>query len=107
MKLFNHQAGPVASDYANTDRAHFYIGVSSDATGQTKQPKAPIEVLGVGQTPKKIKEAKDEPGEPEPGSIRQRIRVRTAFGICTHRKPIPGIEGARSDFCGTGAEGLK
>lgn len=99
-KMWNHRSGPVKSDYYTSDRSHFYVGVSQDLTGQNERPKAPIERLGLGAVPKKLPEADDDPGEPPPNSMRQDVRVRTVFGICTHRKMKPSGTGP-TDFCGT------
>jgi hypothetical protein len=62
------------------------------------RPIAPFEVLGVGPNPKLMPNINDDPGEPSANSLRQRVRVRTVFGICTHRKKTPS---GPSDFCAT------
>jgi hypothetical protein len=104
LKLWNHRSGPVNKDFNTSDRAHFYVGVSDDVTIQNSKPKAPVESLGIGATPKKMADAFDEPGEPTPNALRQNIRVRTVVGICTHRKTNPSGVGL-TDFCGSEAEG--
>ncbi|MGE3263459.1 MAG: TadE family protein [Bacteriovoracia bacterium] len=99
LKLYNHRSGPVKSEFGYAERSHFYIGVSSEVTRGVTKPKAPTEMLGVGSSPKLLPEANDEPGEPESNAMRQRIRVRTIFGICTHRKKNKDGVGL-TDFCG-------
>jgi hypothetical protein len=99
LKLYNHRSGPVAREFAFAERSHFYIGVSAELTKGNTKPIAPVESLGVGPNPKKNKDANDEPGEPEANSLRQRVRVRTIFGICTHRKKNRNGVGL-TDFCG-------
>lgn len=98
LKLFNHRSGPMFAEFSQTRRSHFYIGVSDEVVQGDVRPKAPTEMLGVGPSPKLKKNMNDEPGEPAPNSPRQRVRVRSVFGICTHRKKTPtGL----SDFCAT------
>lgn len=99
LKLFNHRSGPIRNDFGNTDRSHFYVGVSSEVVQGAARPVAPLEALGIGASPKKNPDANDEPGEAPPGVLRQRVRVRTVFGICTHRKQLPDGSGP-TDFCG-------
>jgi hypothetical protein len=96
LKLFNHRSGPMLSEFLLVRRSHFYVGVSSKVMQSDGKPEAPTEILGVGPNPKLAKDVNDEPGEPSPNSPRQRVRVRTAFGICTHRKHTPS---GLSDFC--------
>ncbi len=96
LKLFNHRSGPMLSEFIQTKRSHFYVGVSSKVMQSDGRPEAPTEMLGVGPNPKLLPDVNDEPGEPSANSPRQRIRVRTVFGICTHRKK--GANGL-SDFC--------
>lgn len=100
LKMWNHRSGPISRDFFTSDRSHFYVGVSQELTGQNERPKAPIERLGLGAVPKKLTDANDDPGEPPPNSLRQDIRVRTVFGICTHRKMKQSGTGP-TDFCGT------
>lgn len=103
LKLYNHRSGPVAKEFAYAERSHFYIGVSSELTKGNSKPKAPVEVLGVGATPKAMKDVDESPGEPAANTKRQTIRVRTIFGICTHRKKLP--DGVLTDFCGARPSG--
>jgi hypothetical protein len=98
LKLFNHRSGPMKSDIALTPRSDFYIGVSGEVVGAGQsRPIAPTELIGVGMKPKPNTRANDDPGEPAAGELRQRVRVRTVVGICTHRKRMPS--GLLSDFC--------
>ncbi len=99
LKLFNHRSGPMFSEFAQSRRSHFYIGVSDQVVSGPTKPVAPTEMLGVGPSPKLQKGMNDDPGEPTANSPRQRVRVRTVFGICTHRKKT--IDGGLSDFCAT------
>lgn len=99
LKMYNHRSGPVLSDFGNTDRSHFYIGVSGEVIQSAANPIAPVESLGLGPSPKKNPEANDGEGEAPLGTFRQRVRIRTAFGICTHRKQVPDGSGP-TDFCG-------
>jgi len=98
LKLFNHRSGPMLAEFIQTHRSHFYIGVSSTVMQSDGRPEAPTEMLGVGPVPKLFKNVNDGPGEATSGSPRQRVRVRTVFGICTHRKRGPN---GLSDFCAT------
>lgn len=100
MKLYNHRSGPVANEFGYSDRSHFYVGVAGEVVQGVARPKAPTEILGIGTKPKKNTNANDEPGDAIPGSLRQRIRIRTVFGICTHRKMLPDHSGL-TDFCGS------
>jgi len=99
LKMFNHRSGPMFSEFAQTRRSHFYIGVSGKVVQGEVRPEAPTEMLGVGPNPKLQQDMNDEPGEPAANSSRQRVRVRTVFGICTHRKKTQS--GGLSDFCAT------
>lgn len=98
LKMFNHRSGPMFSEFSQTKRSHFYIGVSDAVVAGDVRPVAPSEIIGVGPSPKLGKGMNDEPGEPAANSPRQRVRVRTVFGICTHRKKTPS---GLSDFCAT------
>jgi hypothetical protein len=99
LKMYNHRSGPVLNEFSQTARSHFYIGVAADVVQPSGVFKAPTEMLGVGPNPQKFKGVNDDNGEAKPGSPRQRVRVRTAFGICTHRKKTgSGV----SDFCAAG-----
>ncbi|MGZ3692761.1 MAG: TadE family protein [Bdellovibrionota bacterium] len=100
LKLYNHRSGPVSTEMGYAERSHFYIGVSSEVTKGNSKPKAPVEMLGIGAQPKLLPGANDDPGEAPANSNRQRIRVRTIFGICTHRKKNKDGVGL-TDFCGT------
>jgi hypothetical protein len=98
LKLLNHRSGPMYSEFSQTRRSHFYVGVSDQVVQGDTRPVAPTEMLGVGPNPQLQRNMNDEPGEPAANSPRQRVRVRTVFGICTHRKKTPtGL----SDFCAT------
>lgn len=98
LKMFNHRSGPMLADFALTRRSMFYIGVSGQvvAAAGSVQPIAPTEMLGIGPAPTLSPNADDDPGEAAPNSLRQRVRVRTVFGICTHRKMTPT---GPTDFC--------
>ncbi len=98
LKMFNHRSGPMFSEISQSGRSHFYIGVSDEVVAGEVRPKAPTEMIGVGPSPKLAKDMNDEPGEPAANSPRQRVRIRTVFGICTHRKKAPS---GLSDFCAT------
>lgn len=105
LRLFNHRSGPMTNDFKNTQRSHYYIGVSSKITTVSdEQPEAPVEMLGIGPNPKSMDMAVDDPGEAEAGSYRQKVRVRTVFGICTHRKLNPSGVGL-TDYCGSESTG--
>jgi hypothetical protein len=110
-KMFNHRAGPgntaskdIGGDGGSLDdlgslrRSAFYIGVSRDVIDGSTEVPAPVFSLGVGPNPKVNPNADDSRGEIAAGSLRQRIRVRTAFGICTHRKFDPATMNY-TDFC--------
>ncbi|MGZ3705434.1 MAG: TadE/TadG family type IV pilus assembly protein [Bdellovibrionota bacterium] len=98
LKLFNHRSGPMLAEFIQTHRSHFYVGVSSKVMQNDGRPEAPTEILGVGMNPALFKNVNDDPGEPAGNSPRQRVRVRTIFGICTHRKKTAS---GLSDFCAT------
>lgn len=103
LKLYNHRSGPVSEDFGNTDRSHFYIGVSGENMQGSSRPIAPVELMGIGANPKKNPDADDSAGEVSPGALRQTIRVRTVVGICTHRKTVADGSGP-TDFCGSEPE---
>lgn len=103
LKMYNHRSGPVWSDFRNTTRSHFYLGVSAQVVGSTGSYAAPIETLGIGPNPKPVEGASDEPGEAPAGSMRQKVRIRSVFGICTHRKYTPD-RSTLTDFCGSEPE---
>lgn len=109
-KLFNHRAGPgntsaqdqgadsgSLDDLGSLKRSAYFIGVSKDLIDGAPAVPAPVITMGIGPRPKINPDANDAIGEAETGSLRQRIRVRTAFGICTHRKT--DATGKISDFC--------
>lgn len=104
LKMFNHRSGPLASDLSNTERSSFHIGVSKDVFVNGQSADAPFEMLGVGAQPPRNSRANDDPGEAPANSLRQRVRVRTVFGICTHRKKLPTGTGV-TDYCGSTPEG--
>lgn len=104
LKLYNHRSGPVTGEFGATKRSHFYVGVSDEMTLGSVRPVAPVETLGIGPNPPKMPDANDDPGEATLGSLRQRVRVRTVFGICTHRKMLENGSGV-TDFCGAVPEG--
>jgi hypothetical protein len=104
LKLYNHRSGPVKSEMINSERSHFYIGVSGELIKGSSKPVAPTEMMGIGANPKLVKDAYDDPGESPANKLRQRIRVRTIFGICTHRKKNKDGVGL-TDFCGTDPSG--
>ena len=99
LKLFNHRSGPMRAEFIQTKRSHFYVGVSGSVMQASGRPVAPFEILGVGPSPQLLPNINDDPGEPTANSLRQRVRVRTVFGICTHRKKAP--DGTPSDYCAT------
>ena len=98
-KLWNHRSGPVTQDFNTSDRSHFYLGVTAENYKDGTQPVAPTEILGIGISPKAAKESDDTPGEAKPNALRQKVRIRTVFGICTHRKT--NTAGEVTDFCGS------
>lgn len=100
LKLYNHRSGPVANEFGRSERSHFYVGVAADPVQGAGTVTAPTEMLGIGISPKVNTAANDDPGDATPGTLRQRIRVRTAFGICTHRKKLKDGSGL-TDFCGS------
>lgn len=102
LKMYNHRSGPVLSEFGNTVRSHFYVGVAGTVTDNGSFP-APTEMLGIGPNPKPMSQANDEEGEAKIGSQRQKVRVRTVFGICTHRKYLSDRSGF-TDFCGSTPE---
>jgi hypothetical protein len=104
LKMYNHRSGPEKSEFGRTDRSHFYIGVSGEVYRDGTKPVAPTEILGIGPYPPKMSGIDDDPGEAEPGSLRQKVRIRSVFGICTHRKTMPDGSGP-TDFCGSKPDG--
>ena len=108
LKLYNHRAGPVANEFdpalGGPERAVFYIGVSKNPIKGTEKPDAPEVMLGMGMNPKKMDLANDDAGEAGADVFRQKVRVRTVFGICTSRKITPGTS-SFTDFCGSESGG--
>ena len=102
LKALNHRDYPVESEYkANPGRRSvFWLAVGADPIkdlGEVQSP-APLVDLGVGLKPKQLPGARDDIGEPDSSTLRQRVRIRTAFGMCTSRKPNP--DGSLGDYCG-------
>jgi len=102
LKMYNHRSGPVTNEFGNTVRSMFYVGVAGTVTDSGSYP-APVETLGIGPNPKTMAQAVDDEGEAKLGSMRQKVRVRTVFGICTHRKYLSDRSGF-TDFCGSTPE---
>jgi hypothetical protein len=102
LRLMNHAAGPQRSpDMQSQDRSGYFIGVANEViVTESDNQTAPVVTLGVGFKPKPKTGANDDPGEPEPGSLRQRVRVRTAFGLCTPQKRLKTGDGF-TDYCAT------
>jgi hypothetical protein len=101
IKLFNHNNGPAFYPQAPS-RSSFVMGVSGEVMPEGEpgfKVSAPTESLGLGVKPKDNKEANDDPGEPKGSSLRQKVRVRTAFGICTGRKQRKNSP-LLTDMCG-------
>ena len=101
LKMLNHPNGPVLGEYKENPgtRSVFFMGVSSiKVEGGDEHNPAPMVPMGVGFEPRKLPEASDEAGEVETSELRQNIRVRTSFGICTARKPQK--DGSLGSFCG-------
>lgn len=106
LKMLNHRDGPEAVDYDlhPSRRAVFWMGVAEEPTsgevgGSTSS--APTVQLGVGLNSadrKPYPGNQDEPGEPDRNDLRQRVRIRTAVGLCTSRKR--SADGSQlSPFC--------
>jgi hypothetical protein len=102
LKMYNHRSGPVLGEFGNVVRSMFYVGVAGNVTDDGSV-KAPIETLGIGPNPKPMSQASDDPGEAPIGSFRQNVRIRTVFGICTHRKFLSDHT-RLTDFCGSEPE---
>jgi hypothetical protein len=102
LKMYNHRSGPVLSEFGNTVRSSFYVGVAGKVIS-SGAVEAPIETMGIGPEPKPMALASNDPGEAPIGSMRQKIRIRTVFGICTHRKFLPDRTNL-TDFCGSEPE---
>jgi hypothetical protein len=102
VKLFNHSHGPAIYPQA-PNRSSFVMGVAGEVIPEGEagyRAPAPVEVLGMGPKPKDYDGADDEPGEPTGGVLRQKVRIRTAFGICTARKMRKNAP-VLTDMCGS------
>ena len=102
LKLLNHRDYPVEYEYKNLSgkRSAYWLGVAGrvvDPSNPTAQP-SPVVNLGIGLTPKALPGARDDVGEADSSMLRQNVRIRTAFGLCTSRKPFP--DGTLHDYCG-------
>lgn len=111
IKLFNHPNGPVISEYmppSGPARAHYAMAVSAnvlgggDAGSATGSIRAPVKRIGIGLNPTLNPSANNDPGEPTGGVLRQEVRIRTAFGICTSKKPTTSGSKPFTDYCGSG-----
>lgn len=109
IKMFNHANGPVKDEYEppkGPARAHYAMAVSANVlgggeSGATGSIRAPVKRLGIGFNPSVNTAANNDPGEPSGGVLRQDIRIRTAFGICTSKKPALGSSRPFTDYCGS------
>ncbi|NUM89488.1 MAG: hypothetical protein HUU37_09815 [Bdellovibrionales bacterium] len=110
IKLFNHANGPVKREYLPPDgpaRAHYAMAVSAnvlpgaESGSSTGSIRAPVRRMGVGLNPSVNPSANNDPGEPTGGVLRQDVRIRTAFGICTSKKPTTGASRPFTDYCGS------
>ena len=100
QKMFNHSGGPAdgagIKDFESEKRSAFYIGVTKDPFQDTGKPDAPVIKLGTGTNPDAI----DDPDEIPLDKLRQNVRIRSAIGICTHRKTIPNTSPPdATDYC--------
>lgn len=104
LRLMNHSSGPQSEPDMNTmERSAYFVAVMDNVVAQGQDVRdqvAPVEILGVGSKPKPKPGSNNEPGEPEPGTLRQNVRVRTAFGICTPLKRLKNGNGF-TDYCAT------
>ncbi len=101
LKLLNHRDYPVTDEYQSnpSNRSVYYMGVSDNVTTNTRAfSPAPIVKLGIGTKPKVFPGTRDEAGEAESDWLRQNVRIRSAFGICTSRKPQ--ADSTLGSFCG-------
>lgn len=102
LRIMNHPRGPQHEpDMTSQDRSAYFIGVANEvlpSTGTFDTQTAPVVKLGIGFKPKDKPGAVDDDGEPEPDTLRQRVRVRTAFGICTVQKKLKDGRGF-TDYC--------
>lgn len=101
LKMLNHRDFPLLVEYQQHPgrRSVFWLGVGGQPLTETaRNSPAPVVDLGVGLKPRELPGARDDAGEIDPSMLRQKVRVRTAFGVCTSRKP--GADGTLGDFCG-------
>lgn len=101
LKLLNHRDYPVQDEYLSSpgSRSVYYMGVSETVTTEVASfSPAPIVSLGIGKNPRPIQGTRDEAGEAESDWLRQNVRIRNAFGICTSRKPQ--ANNTLGSFCG-------
>lgn len=101
LKLHNHRDYPVINEYENNpgDRSAYFMGVSDLSTlGGDQFSPAPIVNIGIGTNPRSLAGTRDDEGEAQPGWLRQNVRVRSAYGICTSRKPQ--ANNSLGSFCG-------
>ncbi len=109
LKMLNHRDGPGKKEYEESpsSRSAFFLYVSAnagggddyydDGDGGATKP-APVVSLGAGVEPRDIPGARNDPYEAESNFQRQHIRIRTALGICTSRKP--SIGNTLGAYCG-------
>jgi hypothetical protein len=101
LKVLNHRDYPIDKEYRENPgtRSVFWLGVAGRAIEEnTVNSSAPVVDLGVGLNPRPLPGARDDPGEAELDMPRQRVRIRTAFGLCTSRKP--NSDGSLGEYCG-------
>lgn len=104
-KMFNHSGGPANNgtiqDFISQKRSAFFLGVGKDPYQDGVNPEAPTVSLGAGVKPSKNPDASDDVGEVPVNKLRQVVRVRSAYGICTHRKKVPTAANdlEKTDFC--------
>ena len=101
LKMHNHRDGPIKGEYLGNPQqrsAYILLVGQETALGAGVFVPAPVVDLGIGIKPKQFPGATDDRGEPDTRKLRQRVRIRTSFGICTSRKP--GTNGALGEFCG-------
>lgn len=102
-RMMNHSDGPQTNpDTLAQDRSAYFLAVSKDPVPSGSDVfdarEAPVEILGVGFSPKRAAGANDDPGEQDLGTIRQGVRIRSAYGICTSRKVL-ALANKRTNFC--------
>ena len=101
LKVLNHRDYPIDKEYRENpgSRSVFWLGVAGRSISEdTINSPAPIVDLGVGLNPVQLPGSRDDPGEAEADMPRQRVRIRTAFGLCTSRKP--NADGSLGEYCG-------